>query len=82
MPLRLLATIGADKAAPLMTAKVYRDAENDCFVVRFYKDGRVHLIRADYETDDRGDAIDTAKAEVRRAYRHFDPSHWPLSARV
>jgi hypothetical protein len=79
--LRLVATIGKDVAAPLMVAKVYRDAENDAYVVRFYKCGWRHLSRADYETDNQADAVGTATADVRRNYRHSDPSAIPLSAR-
>lgn len=82
MARRLVATIGADKAAPLMTAKVYRDTEAMAYVVRFFKDGARYLPRADYETEDRADALGTAMAEVRRAYRHSPADAVPLSARA
>lgn len=81
MARRLIATIGQDKAAPLMVAKVYRDPDTYGFVVRFYKDGTRYLSRADYETDDRDDALSTARLEVRRNYRHNPASSIPLSAR-
>lgn len=82
MNLRLVAAIGKDAAAPLMVAKVYRDTEQGVFLVKFYKDGTKYRPRADYETDDREDAIGTAKHEVRRAYRHSTPDYIPLSARL
>lgn len=80
---RLLATIGADVAAPLQTAKVYRVPAylGYRFLVRFFKDGQRHLTRADYEADDLGDATGTAKHAIRRCYRH-SPASVPPSARL
>lgn len=40
--------------------KLYRDADWEEFVVQFFKKG-VHQSKADYHTDDKGDAQDTAK---------------------
>lgn len=41
------------------TATVYRDAEWDEYRVRFYREG-VYQEGADYHTDDKQDAMDTA----------------------
>lgn len=41
-------------------AKVYRDAEWNEYRVKFFTNG-FHQSRADYHTDDKQDAIDTAK---------------------
>lgn len=41
-------------------ARVYRDTEWDEFVVKFWVDGE-RREQADYYTNDRGDAISTAK---------------------
>ncbi len=40
-------------------AHVYRDAENNEYVVRFYTNGK-HNKMADYFTDDKLDAVQTA----------------------
>jgi len=48
-----------------MTAKVYRDSETNEFVVKFYVDG-VYQTEADYFTDDKQDAMDTARSQVNR----------------
>lgn len=66
MARKLIETIGADRAAPIMVAKVYRDTELQCFVVRFFKNGK-HRPAADYETDDKADAIGTARHAIERS---------------
>ena len=45
-------------------AVTYRDSEWEEFCVYFHENG-VHLEDADYHTDDREDALDTAAAWVR-----------------
>jgi hypothetical protein len=45
-------------------AKVYRNAFDNFYVVKLYVDGK-HYEPADYETDDKQDAIDTANAMVK-----------------
>lgn len=65
---RLIHTAGRDRAAPLMVAKVYRLPHGDGFLVKFFKDGTKHRPAADYETDDRDDAIGTADESVRGAH--------------
>ena len=80
---RLVERIGYDKAAPLMAAKVYRLPHGAGYLVRFFKNGQAHKTRADYETEDLGDAIGTTKHSVRRAYLHYgSASTVPLSARA
>lgn len=66
MGTRLVERIGFDQAAPIMTAKVYRDTESEGYVVRFYKNG-VHRPQADYETSDKDDAIRTAEFSIARS---------------
>ena len=68
MSRRLIATYGADRAAPLMVAKVYRDTDTEGFLVRFYKDGTKLRPQADYETDSRADALQTAALSVEMAH--------------
>lgn len=80
--LRLVLTIGADVAAPLMVAKVYRDASQDAYLVKFLKDGTKHRPAADYETDSLDDATGTAKHSVRRAYSASPADAIPPSARA
>lgn len=46
-------------------ARVYRDTEWDEFRVRFYCHAQ-HLEDADYHTDDKRDAMNTAVAELER----------------
>lgn len=67
MTRKLIARIGFDRAAPVMTAKVYRDPETYGFVVLFFKGGK-HRPQADYETDSREDAIQTATLSVEMAH--------------
>jgi len=43
----------------LPTACVFYDFDNEEFVVKFWRDG-VYLPDADYFTDDRSDAVETA----------------------
>ena len=61
--MRLIATI--HKAAAEATAKVYRDSEWGEYRVRFYRAGQ-HLQNADYHTDDKEDAHDTARGQLER----------------
>lgn len=44
---------------PSCVAKVYRDAENNEYVVKFYVD-EIHQAYADYFTDDKQDAANSA----------------------
>lgn len=53
----------------IVHARVYRIAEYDEYVTRFYAyraDTLVHVESADYFTDDRSDAIETAKYTMRQ----------------
>lgn len=61
--LRLLATHESPKGHK---AKVYKDTEWDEHRVKFYDPNGNHLSKADYHTDDKEDAHDTAKAELKR----------------
>ncbi len=54
------------QAAGAKTAKVYRDTDTDEYVVKFFVDGK-HQPQADYFTDDKQDAMNTARAEVNRS---------------
>jgi len=47
------------------TAKIYKDSDTGEFIVKFYVDG-VYQKDADYFTDDREDALGTAKSEIKR----------------
>lgn len=51
------------KTNDVKVAKIYRDAENQEFVVKFFI-SNVHQINADYFTDDKSDAIGTANVFV------------------
>lgn len=66
MSRRLVHTAGLQFAAPIMTAKVYRDSESEGFVVLFFKNGK-HRSQADYETNERADAIQTADLSCEMA---------------
>ncbi|TXH08487.1 MAG: hypothetical protein E6R03_18025 [Hyphomicrobiaceae bacterium] len=46
-------------------ARILRDTDTDEFVVKFYDRGQL-LKNANYYTDDEGDAIGTARAELSR----------------
>jgi len=48
------------------TAKVYKDTETGEFIVKFYVDGKYQK-DADYHTDSKQDAMDTAKTETKKA---------------
>jgi hypothetical protein len=61
--MRLISTI--HKAAAEATAKVYRDTDWQEYRVKFYARGQ-HLQNADYHTDDKQDAIDTAHGQLQR----------------
>ena len=61
--MRIVSTI--NKAAANARAVVYRDPANDEYIVKFHRN-RQHLQNADYFTDDKGDAINTAHAELSR----------------
>lgn len=49
----------SQKAVGNYSVKVYRDTDWNEFVVRFFENG-IHQLDADYYTDDKDDAIDTA----------------------
>jgi hypothetical protein len=46
-----------------ITAKVFHSAEYEEFIVRFY-DGKEHLADLDYFTDNREDALATARIQL------------------
>lgn len=52
-------------------AKVYRDAEWDEYHVKHYTDGKYHS-KADYHTDDKDDAHNTAKHFVKEEFDEID----------
>ena len=45
-------------------AKVYRDTEWNEYRVKFYDTEGQHLVHADYHTDDKDDALSTARAQL------------------
>jgi hypothetical protein len=61
--MRLISTI--HKASAEATAKVYRDTEWQEYRVKFYR-GTIHQVNADYHTEDKQDAIDTAHGQLQR----------------
>jgi hypothetical protein len=61
--MRLISTI--HKAAAEATAKVYKDTDWQEYRVKFYIQGQ-HQENADYHTDDKQDAIDTAHGQLQR----------------
>ena len=61
--MRLIATI--HKAAAEATAKIYKDTDWNEYRVKFYRAGQ-HLTGADYHTDDKEDAHDTAHGQLAR----------------
>jgi hypothetical protein len=61
--MRLINTI--HKAAAEATAKVYHDTDWSEYRVKFYIQGQHHQ-DADYHTEDRLDALDTARAQLQR----------------
>ena len=48
------------------TAKVYRDSEWQEYRVKFYDTDGQHFTNADYHTDDKEDALTTARACLER----------------
>lgn len=44
--------------------RVYRNAEWDEYVVRFYNHKGVHMDASDYHTSDKQDAYDTAQRDI------------------
>jgi hypothetical protein len=50
-----------------MSVKVYRDIEWNEYRVKIYRDN-MHEESADYHTDDKEDALDTAKSILQTAY--------------
>lgn len=54
-----------NKAAANARAVVYHDQANDEYIVKFHRN-RQHLQNADYFTDDKDDAIQTAHVELSR----------------
>jgi hypothetical protein len=64
MPLRLIETRG--HAGHIV--KTYRDAEYNEFRVRSYPHGQLHAA-ADYHTDEKADALDTAAFILRELVR-------------
>lgn len=60
---RLLGSLGSDDAR---SAKIFWDRDWNEFVVRFYEQGEYNQ-EADYHTDDKQDAVDTAKSWIAKA---------------
>lgn len=58
------------KAGAVHGAKVYRDSEWNEYVVKFSASG-VTLLKADYHTSDKQDAIDTAEYHIKRVAAQF-----------
>lgn len=58
-------------------AAVYRDAENDEFVVRFYENGK-HQKAADYHTSEKQDALDTAAFTIKENDDKLKPTPAPF----
>ncbi len=52
-------------ATPILGATVYRDAEWDEYRVKFFRDG-VYQSKADYHTDDKEDALSTARSFISK----------------
>lgn len=50
-------------SVPAYAARVYRDSEWDEYVVKYYV-GQAHVLKADYHTNDKADAIGSAKLFV------------------
>lgn len=63
MSLRLIKTV--ESAQCSREARIYRDAPWDEYVVKFRQDGKP-MPDADYHTDDKQDAKDTATSWVER----------------
>lgn len=61
--MRLINTI--HKASEALTVKTYKDTNWNEYRVKTYIEGQ-HQIDADYHTDDKEDALDTARAIVAR----------------
>lgn len=61
--MRLISTI--HKASEELTVKTYRDTDWGEYRVKTYVQGQ-HQIDADYHTEDKQDALDTAHAIVAR----------------
>ncbi len=61
--MRLVSTINRSLG---FKAKIYFNAEYSEYVARFYDDNGVHIKSADYFTDDKQDAINTAHLELNR----------------
>lgn len=61
--MRLISTI--HKAAAEATAKVYKDTDWNEYRVKFYVRGQ-HQQDADYHTEDKQDAHDTAQGQLQR----------------
>lgn len=47
------------------TAKVYDNSAYDEYVVKFYSPEREHYSHADYYTDNREDALETARVQLQ-----------------
>jgi hypothetical protein len=47
-----------------VTARVFHSAEYEEFIVRFY-DGKEHVVNMDYFTDNREDALVTARIQLK-----------------
>ena len=59
--MRLITTI--QNPATEQVAKVYRDTDWNEYRVKFFECG-IHQVESDYHTDDKDDALDTAKLIV------------------
>lgn len=61
--LRLVKRFGFDLAAPIVTAKLYRDSVAGGYLVRFFKDGR-HRSLLDFKGPSLADARSAAQAAI------------------
>lgn len=61
--MRLISTI--HKAAAEATAKIYKDTDWNEYRVKFYLNG-IWQVNADYHTEDKQDAHDTAHGQLQR----------------
>lgn len=61
----------ADGSFENISYKVFRDAENNEFVTKYYVDGKKYE-DGDYFTSDKQDAIDTGESEIRFMHKRLN----------
>ena len=67
-------------AGPTCYAKVYRDVEWNEYRVKFHVADTGYLTEADYHTDDKQDALDSAVAWTARTEAHRKPLKQAMEA--